>query len=132
MRLQSLAKRVGFCVTLGAMCAGCIIIPTDYHTPDSRTNVREETTITIIPGQTTKEDIFLALGEPDEVSPDGRQLVYHWNKVKAIWVVVPGPGPPTSFGGGGGSGQLKKEYYLIITFDERGAVMHRVFQSRWF
>ena len=121
MTRKTLTRCVGFCATLGAICAGCVIIPTDYHTPDSRTNVREETTITIIPGQTTKEDIFLALGEPDEVSPDGRQLAYHWTKVKVFLAAF----------GGRGSEEFKKEYYLIITFDERGAVMHREFQSRW-
>ena len=123
MTRQFLARRLGLCVIFGAICAGCVIIPTDFHTRDSRTNVREETTLTIIPGQTTKEDIFLALGEPDEVSPDGRQLVYHWTKVKAIWIAVSPKGA--------GSMEFPREYQLIITFDERGAVMHREFQSRW-
>src|SRR3972149_9007307 len=104
MTRQSLTRCVGFCATLGAICAGCVIIPTDYHTPDSRTNVREETTITIIPGQTTKEDIFLALGEPDEVSPDGSRLVYHWTKVKAIWIVV---AAGAGRGGGGAGGGIQ-------------------------
>ena len=91
MTRQLLTRCLGLCVIFGAICAGCIIIPTDYHALDSRTNVREETTTTIIPGQTTKVDIFLALGEPDEVSPDGSRLVYRWTKVKVI-VAVAGPG----------------------------------------
>jgi len=77
---------------------------------------------TIIPGQTTKEDVFLALGEPDEVSPDGSRLVYRWTKVKAI-VIIAMPG-------GGGGAEIPKKYQLIITFDGRGVVVHREFQSR--
>ena len=120
MTRQFLARRLGLWVIVGAICAGCIIIPTDYHTSDSRTNIREETTTTINPGHTTKEDVFLALGEPDETSPDGSCLVYRWTKVKAI---------VGAYGGGGV--ELMKEYNLIITFDERGVVVHREFQSRW-
>jgi len=120
MTRQFLARRLGLCVIFGAICAGCIIIPTDYHTSDSRTNIREETTTTINPGHTTKEDVFLAFGEPDEVSPDGRRLIYRWIKVKAIWGTY-----------GGGGGDIKKEYNLVITFNERGVVVHREFQSRW-
>ena len=90
----------------------------DRHTLDSRTNVREETTTTIIPGQTTKQDVFLTLGEPDEASPDGSRLVYRWIKVKAL-VFGPGPGGTT----------LVKWYFLAITFDERGVVSHREVHS---
>ena len=98
-----------------------IPIPMDRHTLDSRTNVREETTTTIIPGQTTKEDVFLALGEPDEVSPDGSRLVYRWTKVKLVLIIV-GPG-------GGASIPITKGYKLIITLDERGVVLHREFHG---
>ena len=117
MTRQSLTRCLGLCVIFGALCAGCIIIPTDYHTSDSRTNVREETTTTIIPAQTTKQDVFLALGEPDEASPDGSRLVYRWIKVKAIVLVDHSGGP------------LKKWYFLTITFDERGVVLHREVHS---
>lgn len=121
MTRQALTRCVGFCATLGVICAGCIIIPVPpFHTPGSRMNVREETVATINPGQTTKEDVYLALGEPDEVSPDGGQMVYHWTKVKAFMLEY--AGLPSA---------LKKKYSLIITFDERGVVIHREVQSRW-
>lgn len=124
MTTRFLLRRLGLCVTFGVICAGCIIIPTDYHTFSSRTNIREETTTTITPGYTTKKDVFLALGEPDEVSTDGDRLVYRWAKVKVIWAV----GSPY---GGGGGGEISKEYNLMITFDGRGVVAHREFQSGW-
>jgi len=77
--------------------------------------------MTIVPSQTTKEEVFLALGEPDEVSPDGNRLVYRWTKVKAVLIIV-GPG-------GGVSIPIKKGYKLIITLDERGVVLHREFHE---
>jgi outer membrane protein assembly factor BamE (lipoprotein component of BamABCDE complex) len=118
MTRQSVGRRVVLCVILCAICSGCTIIPTNFHTSDSRTNVREETIATINPGQTTKEDVFLALGEPDAVLSDG--LVYHWSKIKAV------VGFAYSH-----DKMLIKEYYLFITFDERGVVMHREVRSWW-
>ena len=119
MTRQFLIRCVGFSATLGVICGGCIIIPTDFHAYYSRTNVREETTTTINAGHTTKEDVFLALGEPDAVSPDGGELVYRWTKEKAIVVA------------GCRDRSINKEYNLIITFDERSVVKHREVQSRW-
>jgi len=86
-------------------------------------NVREESIATIIQGQTRKEEVFLALGEPDEVAPDGSRLVYRWVKVKAIWAAG------SHYGASGG--EIPREYQLIITFDERGVVAHREIQARW-
>jgi len=118
---------VGLCLLLWATCTGCIIIPTNYYTSDSRKNVQEETTSTIIPGQTTKRDIFLALGEPDEVSPDGRRLVYHWSKVYAVWAM----GMASPSGASGGAGTIGRKYDLIITFDGTDVVSQREFQGKW-
>jgi len=124
MTRQFRNRCLSLCVILGALSTGCVI-PMDYHPSDSRTNVREETTTTIIPGQTTKQDVFLGLGEPDEASPDGSRLVYRWIKVKAIvhW--------PCFFPGCvGGSSKFVKWYALIITFDEPGLVLHREVHSK--
>lgn len=104
--------RTGLAVALCALCTGCLIVPVDYHTSESRKNVSEEAKETLKPGETTKEDVFIKLGEPDEVSPDGRCLVYKWEKVKAIWFV-----------GGYGSaaaGTFDRIYSLGLCFDDRG------------
>ena len=79
----------------------------------------EETKQTIIPGHTTKEEVFLALGEPDEVSPDGSSFVYRWAKVKLL-IVGPSYGGPVEMG---------KKYKLIITFDEHRVVTQREVQE---
>lgn len=100
------------CLPLAASVAwltGCLVIPTDYYAPGSRRNLSLSTTNLFVPGTTTKEDVFLALGEPDFASEDGQRLGYSWTKVKAIWVVA-------SYGGGAG-GEIDRSYVLETSFD---------------
>ncbi len=93
----------------------------NYYTADSRRNVREEMALMIIPNQTTKEEIFLALGAPDEVSPDGSQSVYSWEKIKAL-IAIAQYAPP---------GEVIQKSSLLITFDERGVVVQREVQKNF-
>ena len=111
---------MGLTVLLLAVCAGCIVIPTDYYRRSSRKNVSKETQRLIIPGQTTKEDVFLALGEPDEVSRHGSWIAYQWTKVKGFWLIIIPAGPPI---------QMERDYSVIITFDDHGLVLKREFHS---
>ena len=115
MLKQVLSRGLGLCIVLSIIGMGCLPVPVPFtwYGKQSRTNVSEEIALTIIPGQTTKQEVFLALGEPDEVSPDGRTLVYRWAKVKLLLIPVFGPGP---------IGTTGKKYELVITFDERGVV----------
>jgi hypothetical protein len=89
--------------------AGCIIIPVDYHAPGSRRNVNPKTQGQLRLGETTKEDLFLMLGEPDHASEDGQRLGYAWTKVKAIWAVAGMSG--------GASGEIQHSYVLEASFD---------------
>jgi outer membrane protein assembly factor BamE (lipoprotein component of BamABCDE complex) len=107
-------------IVFSALCIGCIV-PVSMYTPDSRRNVREETALMLIPGQTTKEEVYLTLGAPDEVSPDGRQLIYNWAKEKALVGIAP-YAPPTP---------IVQKSSLIITFDERGVVVQREIQKKF-
>jgi hypothetical protein len=93
----------------------------NWYGAHSRTNVSEETALTIIPGHMTKEEVYLALGAPDEVSPDRRTLTYRWAKVRLL--VLGGSGRA------GGFAELGKKYKLIISFDERGMVTQREVQE---
>ena len=43
------------------LLGGCLIIPTNYHTPGSRHNITGQTTNLFQIGTTTREDILLAL-----------------------------------------------------------------------
>jgi hypothetical protein len=114
-------RGVDLSVLLCALGAGCIM-----YVPDSWTrSVREEraTTLipTIIPGQTTKAQVLLTLGEPDEISPDDRRFVYRWYKVKVFGIA---PGPP-------GAVAVGKKYRLILTFDECSVVLQQELENEW-
>jgi outer membrane protein assembly factor BamE (lipoprotein component of BamABCDE complex) len=88
----------------------------NYYTADSRRNVREETALMIIPGQTTRGEVFLVLGEPDQYLLDGSRVVYNWAKVKALHPYAP---------------ESVQKSSLIITFDERGVVAQREVQKNF-
>lgn len=106
------------CLLLSALCTGCI--PVSYYTSGSRRNIQEKTAL-IVPGQTTREQVLLTLGTPDQVSPDGSQMVYSWEKVKAFigfGQMVPMKATQTS--------------NLVITFDERNVVVKREIETRGF
>lgn len=77
----------------------------------------------IVPGATTREQVFLMLGEPDEISSDGCTMTYRWTKVKALWAV----------GGTGAavSGTLEKESEFVITVDDSGIVSGKRIESRY-
>jgi outer membrane protein assembly factor BamE (lipoprotein component of BamABCDE complex) len=61
-------------------------------------------------GVSTYEDVVLALGEPDAVSPDGRKLLYRTRKTLGILVVLPlGSGP-----------EIKKDVVYTFEFDAHG------------
>ena len=97
---------------------GCVGIPTDYHTETSRKNIADETADKIIPGETTKEDVFLMLGEPDLVSPDGNTLSYNWEKVEELLIFV-----------SGGTYEMKAGNFLVITFNKEGVVNESVYRK---
>lgn len=105
------------------LLAGCIIIPVDYHEFGSRHNVSEKAAARLQSGVTTKEEVFLSLGEPDYVSDDGRRLGYGWSKVKALIIV-----------GGYGTGavaEAKRNYLLQLTFDPQGRLISHNVVKQW-
>ena len=108
-------------VLAGMICSGCAIVPTDYHAPGSRIRINKETQQIITPGKTTKEDVFLMLGEPDIVFSDGLYVKYRWTKVKALWGFFIGGG----YSATGASGYIETDYELIIKFDEQNVVSDR-------
>ena len=118
-RLASLA----LALAAAGMLAGCLVIPVDYYSAGSRSNLNTKTGSKLQPGVTTKEDVFLLLGEPDQVSEDGQRLGYAWSKVKAIWIVA-------SYGGGAG-GEAEKSYLLLISFDASNRVSRASLVKQW-
>jgi outer membrane protein assembly factor BamE (lipoprotein component of BamABCDE complex) len=105
------------------LLAGCIVIPVDYYADYSRRNLNLKTPATLAPGRTTKDEVFLKLGEPDYASDDGTRVGYTWQKVKAV--VVWGAG------GAGGVNESAKTYLLQISFDPANLVSHVDLVGRW-
>lgn len=116
MAEQIVSRGIGLWLVLSVVCAGCPIATNEYGR-HSRTNVSEATAQTIIPGRTTREEVLLALGDPDEVSTDGNSFVYRWTKAKLV-VVTPFPTSP-----------MGKKYQLLVSFDEHGVVTQREVQE---
>ncbi len=107
----------------GALVSSCIVIPVDYHATGSRHNLTAESTNLLQNSATTREEILLALGEPDFISEDGRRFGYQWTKVKAIWAVV-------SYGPGGG-GEITRSYLIQTSFGENNRLSDVRFLKQW-
>lgn len=108
-------RRYALWMLIAATLAGCVIVPTPPHRPDASTrlNVDQSTVQAVVPGQSLA-DVLLQLGEPDEVSLDGRQIAYRWERTWAYWFV-----------GGGYSaagGPLTRSRALLIELDEQDRV----------
>jgi outer membrane protein assembly factor BamE (lipoprotein component of BamABCDE complex) len=76
----------------------------------------------IVPGQTTKEEVLLALGEPDAFY--GNQFFYSWRKFKFLLIL-----PPAGYFPAGATAHKKST--LVITFDERGVVSEQKIEGDW-
>ena len=76
-----------FALALALGSAGCIIVPAPgTDSGNTRVNVDRHTPERFAPGKTTRADVMLALGEPDAVSSDERQLAYRREKITGYWI----------------------------------------------
>jgi outer membrane protein assembly factor BamE (lipoprotein component of BamABCDE complex) len=101
------------------MFSGCLVIPVDYHSKGSRQNISDKTQSLLQPGVTTKEEVFLLLGEPDYAFDDGQHIGYAWKKVKMMMFL------------GYGGGEVEKGYLLQIKFDSDKRVVSVVLTQAW-
>jgi outer membrane protein assembly factor BamE (lipoprotein component of BamABCDE complex) len=115
------------CCSLLILCcivlAGCVVVPVSYYTSDSRQNITDDILPQIVPGKSTRNEVFLQLGEPDDISSDERRVTYQWTKVKAIWAV--------GGYGSGAAGTIEKESLFVIEFDIDGIVSEKKLESRY-
>ena len=92
---------------------GCLVIPTPHSDSGyARTNVNQHAQEQFVPGKTTREDVIVALGEPDAVSMDEHHLAYRSEKVVALWIV--GGGYSTT------GGTIYKNRFCVFEFDSQG------------
>lgn len=102
-------------VLLSVVLSRCIYVGSD----SARVNLNEETASKIIPGKTTREEVLAMLGQPDEVSGNGKQFRY----VRKYEVALISPREL----GSGKQLNPANRYVLTIEFDEQGIVTQRVF-----
>jgi outer membrane protein assembly factor BamE (lipoprotein component of BamABCDE complex) len=103
---------------------GCLVIPAPpTDSGYARTNLDRHTPEQFTPGMATREDVVLALGEPDAVSWDECQLAYRSEKVVGFWM----------FGGygGGDAGAIYKDHFYFFEFDPRGRFQTVTKNSEW-
>jgi outer membrane protein assembly factor BamE (lipoprotein component of BamABCDE complex) len=109
-------KRVFFsCLAFVALvCPGCFI-PTPEHYEDFQTRgaVDQDVVGFLKAGNSTREEILLAFGEPDYCWARDQKALYHWKMTWAYWAIV-------SPGGGGVSGSAMRSYVLLLEFDTAG------------
>lgn len=113
--VQRLATVIARCVLLSLVLNGCIYVGSD----SSRVNLNEETASKIIPGRTTRQEVVTLLGQPDEVSGDGRQFTY-MKKYEVALMSLGGPGS-------GKQSNQANRYLLKVEFDEQDIVSRREF-----
>jgi|GEM_PF-2202356 len=96
---------------------GCLVIPTPHaDTGFARTNLTKLTPQQFTVGQSTLEDVVLALGEPDAVSADEHRLAYRSEKNVAIWIIA----AAGEYGGGATGGGINRERFYRFDFDSQG------------
>ena len=116
--------------TMLTAVTGCIVlpVPVNYHTHGSRKNLRAEDTPWLVPRQTTRTEIVLRLGEPDEIEEDGSKLVYRWEKIYLqLWVAGGG-----GYSAAGGRTDFGRDYALELTFDSHGNLTNHALQKSEF
>ncbi len=114
-------RRWTWSIFLSVLCSGCIMYVPDGVNLTARESKVVAALPTIIPGQTTKEEVVLTLGEPDAIL--GNQMFYAWRKFKFLFFIA---------GGYSAAGtKAHKKSTLIITFDERGVVSGQKLEEDW-
>jgi hypothetical protein len=101
---------------------GCIIIPTPQHYVGGRFDIDYATIDSVKPGETSKGDLLLRLGEPDLIVKEERVLGYRWQKAQAYFFVG-GPG-------GGGGAPIMTTYLFLLEFDEKNILLRAELKNK--
>ena len=118
--------RLAFLLALTSGLTGCLVIPLNRNSGSARTNLQGQSRQRFVPGQTTRAEVILALGEPDAASSDESQLAYRSEKEVAVWVLVGG-----GYGGGAAAGSVFKNHFWIFEFDPQGRFETAKESGRW-
>ena len=110
MRPERRQKHLALFVLLLWVSTGCYV-PIKQVPPESREHFPARYD-EFVPGQASRADVILAMGEPDSVSTDESTLTYRWLSIDGI-IVVTQCTPPL---------ELTSETALTFVFDEEGVL----------
>ncbi len=71
--------------------------------------VREVDQAALVEGQTTREEVLLRLGEPDDFQASGSVFIYRWTVGRGVWASA-----------GAGGGVIERTHLLRMEFDASG------------
>jgi hypothetical protein len=128
MRAVRLAILIGVASPLLAGCVFPVWWGPGFYS-GSRDNIRDDGPTFIVPFRTTREEVLLALGEPDGEAPDGSWFSYGsaWTKGGGGVVAIVAAGGGAA---GGFIGTEKAEFRrLLVRFDTRGTVIESRFEA---
>jgi hypothetical protein len=74
--------------------------------------VREVDQAALVEGQTSREQVLLCLGEPDEFQDGGAVFIYCWTVSRGFWA-----------GAGGAGGDINRTHLLRLEFDASGRLV---------
>ncbi|MGB0583373.1 MAG: hypothetical protein ACPGVU_27135, partial [Limisphaerales bacterium] len=95
-------------------------IPTAHYTADSRINLTKKKADKLSVGETTREEVLLAFGEPDHMTPDGSKVIYHWSRTYVQFF--------TGFQNGDGlRDDFGRDFNLTLHFADDGVLKNREF-----
>ena len=116
-------------LALTLLMSGCLVVPIPVNrlVPAARTNITPQTMNRLGTNGVSRTEVLLQLGEPDEVSLEGRQFRYHTERVKwdIYWVLAGG------YSATDGIIEVKKLYDLVLRFDDRGIFVSGSWLDGW-
>jgi hypothetical protein len=120
VRSRGCAVRAAALLAAALLVSGCIVlpIPTPEHGRVAGTG-EVPLDASFPPGETTREEVLLRLGQPAAVLCGERVLAYHW-AVAHGWVLV-----ATGYGytGVGAVFPIPKSYLVVFRFDDAGRLV---------
>jgi hypothetical protein len=108
LKAARLSKNVVMLLLLAWISTGCYL-PLQVDVPESRRLMSTESD-EFVPGRTSRADVLIAMGEPDEKSDDESVLTYRSRSIEGI-IVVSQCTPPV---------ELDTEMAISYTFDAQG------------
>lgn len=101
-------------------------VPIPPHSLGTRENVADHVPAFIKEGITTREDVFMKLGEPDGVAVDDSWVMYVYGKAQGGVAFI------MAAGGGAGGILVEGTYYrrLIVRFDDKGIVSFATLETK--